>query len=221
MTFLWMKHRELLKMQSLTKSFSTNKVVVGIALVFSLLLAAACEKNGPQLVSDKSTGNTPTGNRAPQSSYPMPPASPSQSASQYGFTLLDNRRMKLSDYSGKVLVLDFWATYCPPCREEIPQLIELQRRYGAQGLNIVGLNVGGPDDRPKVPEFVRTYRIQYTLGYPDQEMVDFYLADNDAIPQTLVFDRQGRLVKHFIGYDETMPEELERAIQTALATKEK
>lgn len=136
-----------------------------------------------------------------------------------GFTLLDGRRLKLADYAGKVLVLDFWATYCPPCREEISQLIELQRRYAQQGVSVVGLNVGGPDDRPKVPEFVRAYRIQYTLGYPDTEMVDLYLGENDSIPQTLVFDRNGRLVKHFIGYDQSMTAELEQAIQTALATK--
>jgi cytochrome c biogenesis protein CcmG/thiol:disulfide interchange protein DsbE len=170
-------------------------------------------------MQSSSNNNTPSGNRAPQSSYPMPPASANTNAGEYAFTLLDGRRMKLADFAGKVLVLDFWATYCPPCREEIPQLIELQRRFGSQGLNIVGLNVGGEDDRPKVPEFVRTYRIQYTLGYPDPGMVDFYMGDNDAIPQTIVFDRKGRLVKHFIGFDKTMPAELEQAIQTALATE--
>jgi cytochrome c biogenesis protein CcmG/thiol:disulfide interchange protein DsbE len=151
----------------------------------------------------------------------MPPAPSSADASQYGFTLLDGRRMKMADYAGKVVVLDFWATFCPPCREEIPHLIELQRRYGSEGLNIVGLNVGGPDDRPKVPEFVRSYRIQYTLGYPDMEMVNLYLGDNDTIPQTIVFDRKGRLVKHFIGFDKTLPAELEQAIQSALATTDK
>jgi thiol-disulfide isomerase/thioredoxin len=208
-------------MRALFKALSKHRMVTGAAILFSLLLVCASCANTPTPVaqSSSSSGNTPAGNRAPKSSYPMPPASTYTSAADYGFTLLDGRRMKLGDYAGKVLVLDFWATYCPPCREEIPQLIELQRRFGAQGLNIVGLNVGGDEDHPKVPEFVRTYRIQYTLGYPDTEMVDFYLGENDAIPQTLVFDRKGRLVKHFIGYDKTMPAELEQAIQTALATE--
>jgi cytochrome c biogenesis protein CcmG/thiol:disulfide interchange protein DsbE len=149
----------------------------------------------------------------------MPPSSASADASQLGFTLLDGRRVKMADYAGKVLVLDFWATYCPPCREEIPELIELQRRYGSKGLHIVGLNVGGSDDRPLVPQFVRDYRIQYALGYPDTELVNLYLGRNDTIPQTIVFDRKGKLVKHFIGYDKTMPAELDQAIQTALATE--
>lgn len=217
---LLMTSRIQMKLQALFKSFSASPRMAGFALTLSLLLIASSCANTPSLVSDSNT-NTPAGNRAPRSQYPMPPASSGTDASQYGFTLLDGRRMKMADYAGKVVVLDFWATYCPPCREEIPELIELQRRYGAQGLNIIGLNVGGPEDRPKVPEFVRSYRIQYTLGYPDTELVNLYLGNNDTIPQTIVFDRKGRLVKHFIGYDKTMPAELDQAIQTALATTEK
>lgn len=193
---------------------------MGVALALSLLFTgASCANTPTPLAQSSNSNNTPSGNRAPRSAYPMPPASSSADASQYGFTLLDGSRMKLADYAGKVLVLDFWATYCPPCREEIPQLIELQRRFGPQGLSIIGLNVGGPEDRPKVAEFVRSYRIQYTLAYPDTELVNLYLGNNDTIPQTIVFDRRGRLVKHFIGYDKTMPAELEQAIETALATE--
>jgi thiol-disulfide isomerase/thioredoxin len=205
-------------MPGLFKSLTARPFVPRIILTLSLLLTAACA-NTPSLVSESNTANTPQGNRAPRSAYPMPPASASADSSQYGFTLLDGRRMKMADYAGKVLVLDFWATYCPPCREEIPQLIELQRRYGAEGLSIVGLNVGGPDDRPKVAEFVRDFRIQYTLGYPDTELVNLYLGNNDVIPQTIVFDRKGQLVKHFVGYDSTLHAELEQAIQTALKTQ--
>lgn len=205
-------------MPAFFKTFTAHYRAIGIALLgLSLLcMIASCGSSASQTAQ---VSNTPTGNSAPRSAYPMPPTSSSASVSQYGFTLLDGRRMQVAEYAGRVLVLDFWATYCPPCREEIPQLIELQRRYSSQGLSIVGLNVGGPDDRPKVPEFVRAYRIQYTLGYPDTELVNLYLSDNDAIPQTIVFDRKGRLVKHFIGYDQTMPAELEQAIQSALDTK--
>jgi len=203
-------------MQGSFKSYSGRALTRGIATALALLLAAACS-NTPKLVSQ--TGNTPSGTRAPASQYPMPPASASMDAGQLGFTLLDGSRMKMADYAGKVLVLDFWATYCPPCREEVPELIELQRRYGSEGLHIVGLNVGGPDDKALVPQFVRDYRIQYALGYPDSALVNLYLGRNDTIPQTIVFDRKGRLVKHFIGYDKTMPAELDQAIRTALATE--
>jgi thiol-disulfide isomerase/thioredoxin len=124
--------------------------------------------------------------------------------------------MQVSDYLGKVLVLDFWATYCPPCLEEAPHLVQLQKRYGPQGLHVIGLNVGGDDDRPKIPDFVDQFRIQYTLGYPDPGTTDLYLGADTTIPQTLVFDRKGKLVKHLVGYDPQVREELDRAVETAL-----
>ncbi len=219
-TSLWRRNKEAVHMmQRFSKSF-TRQLAATIICALSLLLSNGCA-NTPKPVTETSrSSNTPSGKSAPRSTYPMPPTNASSSVSEYGFTLLDGSRMKLADYSGKVLVLDFWATYCPPCREEIPELIELQRRFGPQGLNIVGLNVGGPEDRPKVAEFVRSYRIQYILGYPDTELVSYYMKDNDSIPQTIVLDRKGRLVKHFIGYDKTMPAELEQAITQALAATE-
>ncbi|HYP53987.1 MAG TPA: TlpA disulfide reductase family protein, partial [Pyrinomonadaceae bacterium] len=131
-------------------------------------------------------------------------------------TMLDGRRMSLEDFRGQAIVLDFYATYCPPCREEIPHLNALQRRFKADGLQIVGLNVGGAEDRAKVPGFVEDLKIAYPLGNPDDALVEAFFADDTAIPQTYVFDRQGRLVQRFVGYDSSVPPQLEKAIQTAL-----
>jgi thiol-disulfide isomerase/thioredoxin len=152
----------------------------------------------------------------------MPPANAGErnasGSNQYGWTQLDNRRMQLSDYTGQVVVLDFWATYCPPCLAETPHLVELQKRYGTQGVRVIGLNVGGPDDRPKVPAYVEQFKVQYTLGYPDPATVDLYLANDDTIPQTLVFDRKGKLVKHFVGFDAEVSAELDRTVQNAVTS---
>lgn len=133
--------------------------------------------------------------------------------------MLDGRRAAISDYIGQVVVLDFYATWCPPCREQVPHLVEMQRRYAGQGLNIVGLNVGGPEDRFAVPKFVEEFGIQYSLGFPDNDMAELFMSDNNAIPQTFVFDRSGLLIKRFIGYDPSMSAELERIVQTALVAK--
>ena len=192
----------------------------------SLLLFAACDRAQPgSSGSNTSTGAPPaTGaSRTPRALEANPRPSvvtpSSANASQYGFTLLDNRRMRLSDYLGHVVVLDFYATWCPPCREETPHLVALQKRYGSQGLHVIGLNVGGPEDRNKVPAYVEEFKIQYTLGFPDPQMTENYLSDDDRIPQAFVFDRKGQLVKRFISYDNTMPAELERAVRTALDTE--
>lgn len=178
-----------------------------------LLVAASCSDSPPPRVK------TPSGATAPRTQFPMPPTTTTtaQSGSPNGFTLLDNRRMRLSDYAGSVVVLDFYATWCPPCREETPHLVELHKRYAAQGLNIIGLNVGGDDDRDKVSGFISEFGIPYEMAYPDREMASFYLSDNDSIPQAFIFDRKGNLVKRFISYGPAMPAEMERLIKAALA----
>lgn len=80
----------------------------------------------------------------------------------------------------------------------------------------MGLNVGGPDDRVRVAAFAAEFNIPYPLGFPDKPLTDFFLSDDNTIPQTFVFDRSGQLVKRFIGYDDSMPKELEKVIQSAL-----
>ncbi|MDT4897741.1 MAG: hypothetical protein QOH25_2818 [Acidobacteriota bacterium] len=185
-------------------------------IVFSI----SCGAPAPVEVS---RGETPRGRTPPSTTFPMPPTTTTASGAAINaqsFTLLDNQQANLSDYSGQVVVLDFWATYCPPCLEEAPHLDALQKRFGPQGLKVIGLNVGGPDDRPKIPEFVERLKIKYALGFPEPEMTNLYMGSDSRIPQTVVFDRKGRIVKHFVGYDQTVSQELERTIQQAVMSNE-
>ena len=135
-----------------------------------------------------------------------------------GWTLDNNQRAKLADYKGKVVVLDFYATWCEPCRAETPRLVELQRQYAAQGLQVIGLNVGGEDDRERVPMFAKEFGIPYPLAFPDDDLADGYLSDNENIPQAFVFDRNGKMVKRFVGYTESSGGELERVVKASLTS---
>ena len=142
-----------------------------------------------------------------------------------GASLLDmgwehggGQRTVISEYKGKVLILDFYATWCVPCRDSVPHLIGLQKKYEDQGLRVVGLNVGGPGDEQEVPAFAKQFGIQYTLAKPDEDLVSLLLADSDAIPQTFVFDRQGQLVERLIGFGPGSGETLDRAVESALKT---
>ena len=178
-----------------------------------IVFSVSCGAPAPVEIS---RGETPRGKTPPRTTFPMPPTTTTASGATLNaqsFTLLDNQQAKLSDYLGEVVVLDFWATYCPPCLEEAPHLDALQRRFGAQGLKVIGLNVGGPDDRPKIPEFVERLKIKYALGFPEPEMTNLYMGSDSLIPQTVVFDRKGRIIKHFVGYDQTISQELERTIE--------
>ena len=141
---------------------------------------------------------------------------PAPSSGTGGWVLENNQPAKLTDYKGKVVVLDFYATWCEPCRAETPHLVNLQKKYGDKGLQVIGLNVGGEDDRAQVPAYAKEFGIQYTLAYPDDALVDRLLSDNQNIPQSFVYDRNGDLVKRFIGYNDSTGAELERLVQGAL-----
>jgi thiol-disulfide isomerase/thioredoxin len=160
---------------------------------------------------------TPVLSGSPSTTLPMPGFS---ARTEVGWVLNDGKRATLADYQHKVLVLDFYATWCVPCRQSIPRLIALEQNYGPRGLTIVGLNVGGPDDRIKVSAFAKELNIQYPLGFPDQSLTDLFLSDNQTIPQTFVFGRDGQLVKRFIGYEETTGTELEKVIGEAVNSKQ-
>jgi len=84
---------------------------------------------------------------------------------------------------------------------------------------VVGLNVGGPDDEREVPAFAKEFGIQYTLATPDEQLVSFLMSDIDAIPQTFVFDRQGKLVDRLIGFGKGSGKPLDAAVETALKSQ--
>ena len=182
-----------------------------ILLVILICGLAACNSMEPP-----STPKSPVSS-APPTSLPMPPPSGS-SLTTLGWTADGGKRTVFSEYKGKVLVLDFYATWCEPCRRSIPHLIGLQKQYADQGLQVIGLNVGGPGDEEKVPAFAKEFGIEYPLASPDDELVTFLLGNNDAIPQTFVFDRQGLLSERLIGYGPNAGARLDRAVEAALQT---
>ncbi|HEU4833966.1 MAG TPA: TlpA disulfide reductase family protein [Pyrinomonadaceae bacterium] len=178
--------------------------------VCALLFLAACNSNDPQptpVITNPPSGTT----------YPMPPTR-AASLANMGWELSDGKRSVFSEYKGKVLILDFYATWCAPCRDSIPHLIGLQKQYESQGLQVIGLNVGGPGDEQLVPAFAKQFGIQYPLARPDEDLVSFLLGDQDAIPQTFVFDRQGQLVQRFVGFGAETGIYIDSAVATALKT---
>jgi thiol-disulfide isomerase/thioredoxin len=190
---------------------STRTRFIAVA-IFCVLLTSlvACES--------ADTEKTPVLSGPPRTAFPMPPAN-GKSLNDMGWQLADGQRNLFSQYNGSVLILDFYATWCEPCRRSIPLLVELQARNKDQGLRVIGLNVGGPDDWSKVAEFARELKIQYTLAVPETELTSFLLSDNQQIPQTFVFDRQGRLVKRMIGFSDSDGESIKEVVKTALNDK--
>jgi cytochrome c biogenesis protein CcmG/thiol:disulfide interchange protein DsbE len=118
------------------------------------------------------------------------------------FTLQDTngKTVNLSDYKGKVVILDFWATWCPPCRAEIPNFVELQKEYGKQGLAVIGVSLdeGGV---PGVAAFAKAQGINYPIVMGNQDVAAAY-GGIEAIPTTFVIDAKGNIVAQHQGYTE-------------------
>ena len=120
----------------------------------------------------------------------------------------------LEQWRGQVLVVNYWATWCAPCREEIPGFVRLQERYGSRGLQFVGIAIDQPD---KVAEFAGEFRINYPLLLGGLETIELLRqAGNRAgvLPYTLVIDRKGILVSREQGG--LKEAKLERIIQSLL-----
>jgi len=131
------------------------------------------------------------------------------------WTGMDGSRQRIADHRDKVLILDFWATYCGPCRDEIPHLNSLQAKFGDR-LQVVGLNVGGDDDKPKIPAFANELKVSYPIAFPEEALMSYISADDTRIPQTAVFDKRGNLVVKVIGFDDSVKNQIDRAVESVI-----
>jgi cytochrome c biogenesis protein CcmG/thiol:disulfide interchange protein DsbE len=115
-----------------------------------------------------------------------------------GFSLTDitGKPLKLSDYQGKVVMLDFWATWCGPCRIEIPGFIELQKRYGGQGFAIIGISMD--DSSEPVVDFYRQLQMNYPVAVGNERLGELY-GGVLGLPTTLLIGRDGRIYAKHVG----------------------
>ncbi len=167
-------------------------------LLVLTFIAAGCKKKEPEpqqqeqaKVEAEEKPTKPSGDKAPTS----PGGKPAPS-----FTLqdLNGKTVSLSDFKGKVVILDFWATWCPPCVVEIPHFIELYKQYKDQGFAMVGISL----DREGigvVESFARKYQVNYLILMADSQVANAY-GGITGIPTTFVIDPAGNIRQKYIGY---------------------
>lgn len=126
--------------------------------------------------------------------------------------------IKLSNYSGKVLLVNLWATWCGPCRMETPELVKLYKEYQGRGVEMIGLSTEDPDASARsVREFVREYNVDYHIGWATREVALTLMQGKGSIPQSFIITRDGRIKKRFIGFNpQTTPVQLKQALEDAL-----
>jgi thiol-disulfide isomerase/thioredoxin len=147
------------------------------------------------------------------------PAALSAEAMETNFKLLDGKSRKLSDYSGKILVIDLWATWCGPCRQEIPHLVEMAREYKSKGVEIIGLTTEDPAmDAETVKEFTRDFKINYPIGWANFVLQEGLMNGRGNIPQTIIVGRDGKIKKHFVGFNPIIsPPQMKAVLDEAVA----
>jgi thiol-disulfide isomerase/thioredoxin len=134
-------------------------------------------------------------------------------------TMANGDQIKLSNYSGKVLLVNLWATWCGPCRMETPELVRLHKEYHERGVEFVGLSTEDPNaSAQKVRDFVQQYNVDYHVGWATREVALTLMQGKTSIPQSFIITRDGRVLKRISGFHPTRtPPELKQALEDALA----
>ena len=122
------------------------------------------------------------------------------------------RTVRLSDYKGKVVLLNFWATWCPPCRAEMPDFIKMQREYRRRGLQVIGITYP-PQEIEEVRQFVRKLGVNYPIALGTKETKTLF-DQTETLPLTIIIDRQGNVRDRIEGI--LLPVEFEQKIKPLL-----
>jgi len=130
------------------------------------------------------------------------------------FTLKDARGVarSLADFRGKVVMLNFWATWCVPCQAEMPDLVKWQKENRARGLEIIGVTFP-PESRKKVLRMIRRFKLNYRVLFGTPSMTELY-GVGDVLPTTIIIDRNGKLRGRILGI--VAPEEFKETVEPLL-----
>jgi thiol-disulfide isomerase/thioredoxin len=127
---------------------------------------------------------------------------------------LNGQPLDLPNYRGKVVLLDFWATWCTPCRGEIPHFVDFQDKYREQGLQVIGISM---DDGPKpVREFYQQFKMNYPVALENEKVADAY-GGVLGLPITFLISRDGHVAAKYVG--EVQMPTLEQGIESLLRAK--
>ncbi len=195
---------------------STAIFPAALVLAASLFSLACSNAAAPQPVSGATAMTATTDKRTAASQEAI------KNVMDVPISKLDDSTIKLDDYKGKVLVVDFWATYCGPCAKQAPQLAALSEKYKDRGLAVVGLTSDPKSDQQQVEEFVKKFNMTYTVAYDNSWISSAFLKGTEdgtgapPIPQLFVIGRNGRVVEHFIGEQPGRMEQLEKVVAEQL-----
>lgn len=199
------------------KNLYSNLVLfVALSVAFSSFTACKTAVNSQKAANVEVTANNaaaPPHNEV-AGNYPPAPDAVLQTENKD----LDGNPLKIADYKGKVVLVNLWATWCGPCRGEMPHFIEMQNKYRDQGFEVIGLDVD-EESVEEINAFAKEMKLNYKLGYADQKMVSAFIKITklQGIPQTLLINREGQLIGVFSGGGQRVITQMKEAVDKAMA----
>lgn len=179
----------------------TFNLVVFVLLAIAMSALTGCGDTSAN-TSTSSSATKPSANSAGKSAgYPKLASALAESE----FELVEGGKFKITEKKGKVLMLNIWGTWCGPCRQEMPHLVEMQAKYKDQGFEVLGLNIGTYEGTPETTEDIQKFAAEMKLNYtlarsPRQATGAFYaITKQQVVPQTMLVDREGHVRGIFVG----------------------
>ena len=196
------------------KILSNFALFAVLAIVFSSLTGCG-GSNGSAQTSGPAASNNAAAPETKKSEYP-PLAT---AVAQADMRNMDGTTSKVADMKGKVLLLNMWATWCGPCRGEMPALVKMQDEHRDKGFEIIGLNTDDGDTKEMVEEFAKELKLNYTLVWAPTDMQNGLLkiSNFNGIPQSFVVDRDGNLRGVFRGGGKAEVAKMEELVAKVVA----
>ncbi len=203
--------------------------LLAVGLLSALGLSSCNSSDVPNNAPANRVTTAPPATNAPPVTN-VPPAafvSLPQDLRETKLQTLDGESLTLSDFADKVVIVNIWATWCGPCRLEMPELVKISNEYKSRGLVVLGLatTYNENNDQAHVKEFVRAQNVPYKIIWDDGTLVTPLVKavqGKPVIPQSFVISRDGRIVKHFTGFRPYADPQLMRmAVEEALSDKAK
>jgi thiol-disulfide isomerase/thioredoxin len=203
-----------------------GKLFLLILLVTASALNAASQ-SGRRVTIPKPTQTAPLQPPLNPEPEPQPAIAPSEllilpeSLRERQIKTLDSGSFRFADFHGKVVVINLWASWCGPCRREVPEYEKVRKAYAGRDVEFIGLTTEDPrTSSDRVKNFLRDISFGFRLGWADRETAHTLMNGKSSIPQTLVIDADGRIVNHWSGYSpghsgERLKQTIDQALQTA------
>ena len=196
-------------------SVDTNSMSVAASLAVILPLAIVSVSTAATPTPANANASVPAPAPSMSAAAPAPDLPPAVSV----VPLKDVKggSFKLADFFGKVAVINLWATWCGPCRREIPELVKLNKEFHSRGVEMIGLSTENPEaSAEKVRKFIQDFQIDYRIGWAPAEVGVPLMQGHEAIPQIFVISRDGRILQRFIGYSAAYSTQLKQVLEDAL-----